>query len=251
MISENEPAERLIGGVERAVAVLIALADGPGQLGTNELARRTGINASTVSRLLATLARDEIVQRVPATGRYRLGLRLIQLGNAALAGVELREIARPHLLALRDATGETATLSVPAGDTAVTVDFVQSPLTVRSVAEIGRPSVSHATATGKVYLAYTETALPSPLQAFTPHTITDAHQLAREVARVREQGWAQASAEREPELNAVAAPVLDRRGQLVAMLTVQGPAGRFDERAMTAAVEHLTQRANALSATVL
>ncbi len=90
MTSENEPSERMIAGVERAVAVLVALAEGPGHLGTNELARRTGINASTVSRLLATLARDEVVQRVPATGRYRLGLRLVQLGNAALAGVELR-----------------------------------------------------------------------------------------------------------------------------------------------------------------
>jgi DNA-binding IclR family transcriptional regulator len=254
MTSGNESTERLIAGVERAVSVLMALADGPGHLGTNELARRTGINASTVSRLLATLARDELVQRVPATGRYRLGLRLIQLGNAALAGVELREIARPHLLALREATGETATLSVPAGDTAVTVDFVQSPSTVRSVAEVGRPSVPHATATGKVYLAWTgapSRVTSSSLPAFTPHTVTDRDELARELVQVREQGWAQARAEREAELHAVAVPVLDVRGQLVAILAVQGPAGRFDERAMAAAVAQLRERAAALSASLM
>lgn len=251
MSRHNEPAERLIAGVERAVAVLLALAAGPGHLGTNELARRTGINASTVSRLLATLAKDELVQRVPATGRYRLGLRLIQLGNAALAGVELREIARPHLLALREATGETATLSVPAGDTAVTVDFVQSPSTVRSVAEVGRPSVPHATASGKIYLAFTGAEIATDLHALTPHTITDPPRLAREIARVREQGWAQARAEREAELHAVAVPVLDTRGQLVAILAVQGPAGRFDDQAMAAAVECLQERAAALSATLL
>jgi DNA-binding IclR family transcriptional regulator len=256
MTSGNESTERLIAGVERAVSVLMALSDGPGPLGTNELARRTGINASTVSRLLATLARDELVQRVPATGRYRLGLRLIQLGNAALAGVELREIARPHLLALREATGETATLSVPAGDTAVTVDFVQSPSTVRSVAEIGRPSVPYATATGKVYLAWTGASIAASrtaeaLPAFTPHTITDAQRLADEVARVREQGWAQARAEREVELHAVAVPVLDPRGELVAILAVQGPAGRFAEREMAAAVTNLRERAAALSATLM
>lgn len=256
MTSGNESTERLIAGVERAVSVLMALADGPGQLGTNELARRTGINASTVSRLLATLARDELVQRVPATGRYRLGLRLIQLGNAALAGVELREIARPHLLALREATGETATLSVPAGDTAVTVDFVQSPSTVRSVAEIGRPSVPHATATGKVYLAWTGAPIAasrtaSSLPALTPHTITDPQRLADEVARVRELGWAQARSEREVELHAVAVPVLDPRGDLVAILAVQGPAGRFAEREMASAVANLRERAAALSATLL
>jgi IclR family acetate operon transcriptional repressor len=229
----------------------MALAEGPGQLGTNELARRTGINASTVSRLLATLARDELVQRVPATGRYRLGLRLIQLGNAALAGVELREIARPHLLALREATGETATLSVPAADTAVTVDFVQSPSTVRSVAEIGRPSVPHATASGKVYLAWTGAPITAALPALTPHTITDPGRLAEEVARVREQGWAQARAEREVELHAVAVPVLDVRNELAAILAVQGPAGRFDEQAMSAAVARLRERAAALSTSIM
>jgi DNA-binding IclR family transcriptional regulator len=251
MTSGNEPTERLIAGVERAVSVLMALAGAPGPLGTNELARRTGINASTVSRLLATLARDELVQRVPATGRYRLGLRLIQLGNAALAGVELREIARPHLFALREATGETATLSVPAADTAVTVDFVQSPSTVRSVAEIGRPSVPHATASGKVYLAWTGAPVAAPLPALTPHTITDPARLADEVARVREQGWAQARGEREAELHAVAAPVLDVRGELAAILAVQGPAGRFDERAMAAAVAPLRERAAALAASLM
>jgi DNA-binding IclR family transcriptional regulator len=250
MTSENEPSERLIAGVERAVAVLVALAEGPGHLGTNELARRTGINASTVSRLLATLAKDEVVQRVPATGRYRLGLRLVQLGNAALAGVELREVARPHLLALMEATGETATLSVPAGNTAVTVDFVQSPSTVRSVAEIGRPSVPHATASGKVYLAHTDAAIATLLPALTPRTITDPDLLAREVALVREQGWAQACGEREADLHAVAVPVPDARGQLVAILAVQGPAGRFDEQAMAAAVAQLRERAATLSATL-
>ena len=126
-----------------------ALADGQ-ELGTNEIARRTGINASTVSRLLATLAKEELVGRVAATGRYRLGVGLVRLGNAALARVDLREVVRPHLLALMEATGETTTLSIPGRETAVTVDFVQSPSTVRSVAEIGRPSVPHATASGKV-----------------------------------------------------------------------------------------------------
>jgi DNA-binding IclR family transcriptional regulator len=240
--------ERLIAGVERAVAVLAALADGPGDLGTNEIARRTGVNPSTVSRLLATLARNGLVHKVPGSGRYRLGLRLVQFGNVALARVDLRETARPSLIALVQATGETATLSVPGGDTAVTVDFVQSPSTVRSVAEIGRPSVPHATATGKVYLAHGGAAAPGPLRAYTERTITDPAELAVEVAAVRERGWAQACGERERDLHAVAVPVLDARGGLVAVLGVQGPAGRFDTAAMEAAVDRLLERAAVLAA---
>ena len=249
MTDESEPStERLIASVERAIAVLGALADGPHDLGTNEIARRTGINASTVSRLLATLAKEELVGRVPASGRYRLGIGLVRLGNAALARVDLREVVRPHLIALMEATGETATLSIPGRDTAVTVDFVQSPSTVRSVAEIGRPSVIHATATGKVYLAYAGTLPDGPLHAYTENTIIDRARLEAEVAVVRERGWAQACGEREAELHAVAVPIRDARDRLVAMLGVQGPAGRFGTAQMGSAVEHLQEHATALTA---
>ena len=249
MTAANEPStERLIAGVERAIAVLGALADGPLDLGTNEIARRTGINASTVSRLLATLAKEELVCRVPATGRYRLGVGLIRLGNAALARVDLREVVRPHLLALMEATGETTTLSIPGRETAVTVDFVQSPSTVRSVAEIGRPSVPHATASGKVYLAYAGSVPGGPLHAYTGNTITDRSRLQADIAVVRERGWAEACGERETDLHAVAVPILDARSALVAVLGVQGPAGRFGAPAMQRAVKHLREHAAALTA---
>jgi IclR family acetate operon transcriptional repressor len=247
MADLGETTERLVAAVERAVAVLGALADAPDDLGTNEIARRTGINASSVSRLLATLAKDEYVRRVPGTGRYRLGLRLIQLGNSALARVDFREVVRPHLIALMEATGETATLSVPGGDTTMTVDFVQSPSSVRSVAEIGRPSIGHATAIGKIFLAYGGTLKDGSLHSYTDRTITDRRELARDVAAVRERGWAQAVGEREPDLNAVAVAVLDSRGELMAVLGLQGPAWRFDAAAMLAAVARLQEHAATLT----
>lgn len=244
-------SERVMATVKRAVEVLLTLGDSPTALGTNEIARRTGTNPSTASRLLATLARDEMVQRVPETGRWRLGPRLIQLGSAALDRVDLRAAARPHLAALSAATGETATLSVPGDRATVTVDFVQSPSSVRSVAEVGRPSVAHATATGKVFLAHGGQPADGPLPAYTPSTITDREELAREIAQVREQGWAQAVREREPDLNAVAAPVLDPAGRLAAVLGVQGPSERFDRAAMRAAVDHLLPHAHQLSAALV
>lgn len=247
MPNAGQPTERLMSTVERAVAILVVLAESPGDLGTNEVARRTGINASSASRLLATMAKDELVRRVSDTGRYRLGPRLIQLGNAALGRVDLREVARPHLVALTEATGETATLSVPGEQTPMTVDFVQSPSSVRSVAEVGRPSVPHATAIGKVFLAYGGTFPSDPLHPYTPATVTDRAELAREVARVRESGWAEAVQEREGDLSAVAAPVLDGRGELLVILGVQGPVGRFDRRAMRAAVNLLLEHAEQLT----
>jgi DNA-binding IclR family transcriptional regulator len=247
MARTGKLATRRVAAVERAAAVIDALADG-GELGTNEVARRAGLHPSSVSRLLATLADSGLVEHVPETGRYRLGLRMIDLGNAVLARLDLREVARPHLRVLVDETGETATLSAPGDPDAITVDFAQSASTVQSVARVGRPSVAHATATGKVALAFGDVALaPGRLQAFTDRTIVDRTALAAEVDQVRARGWAQAVGEREEDLNALAAPVRGSRGELAAVLGLQGPASRFDEEAMARALEPLLARATAVS----
>jgi DNA-binding IclR family transcriptional regulator len=247
MARTGRPATRRVAAVERASAVIDALAEG-GELGTNELARRTDLHPSTVSRLLSTLADSGLVEHVPESGRYRLGLRLIDLGNAVLARLDLREVARPQLRALVDDTGETATLSAPGEPDAITVDFVQSVSSVQSVARLGRPSVAHATATGKVALAFGDVELPpGRLQAFTPRTIVDRATLAAEVERVRGQGWAQALGEREEDLNALAAPVRGSRGELAGVLGIQGPGSRFGEEAMGRALEPLLARAAAVS----
>jgi len=238
---------RTVAAVERALAVIDALAAGE-ELGTNELARRAGLNASTTSRLLATLAGGNLVEHVEETGRYRLGPRLLQLGNAVLARLDLRETTRPHLRALAAAIGETATLSAPGDPDAVTVDFVQGDASVVSVARLGRPSIAHATATGKVGLAFGNGHLsPGRLERFTSRTVIDRERLASELDRVRADGFATAAGEREEDLNAIAAPVFGSRGDLVAILGVQGPDSRFDPKAMRRAVGPLLDLSRAAS----
>ena len=228
--------------------MLDALADGS-DLGTNEIARRTGINASTVSRLLATLASARYVEHVAASGRYRLSLRLVELGNAVLGRLDLRALARPHLEALVRVTGETATLSAPAEHDAVTVDFVHGSSAVQSVAQLGRPSIGHATAVGKVMLAFGVVALPAgPLAGFTPRTITTRERLVEELGRVRRRGFAEAREEREEGLAAIAAPVRDSRGELVGIVGLQGPASRFDAKAARGATPLLLDHAGSLAA---
>lgn len=248
MARTGQPAVRHVAAVTRAFTVLDALADG-GELGTNELSRRTGINASTVSRLLATLAEARFVEHVPESGKYRLSLRVVELGNAVLGRLDLRSIARPHLQALVRATGETATLSAPGEHDAVTIDFAHGSSVVQSVAQLGRPSIGHATAVGKVMLAFGDVELPAePLQAFTARTITKHERLVKELAEVRRRGFAEAREERDEGLAAVAAPVWGSGGALVAIVGVQGPATRFDARAMRAASDLTVEHAAAVSA---
>jgi IclR family acetate operon transcriptional repressor len=236
-----------VASVERALALLDALATSPDGLGVNELARRIEANPSTASRLLATLERGRLVERTP-DGPYRLGLHLVALADGVLARLDVRDVARPRLRALVAETGESASLSIPGGPEAVTIDVLPAESSVVSLARMGRPSVAHATAVGKVMLAFGSDAGPAELTAFTPHTIVDPDVLAAEVAAVRERGWATAVGEREPDLNALAAPVRGRGGGLVAIVGLQGPAARLTEKrrrdvlpALQATVTDLTQ----------
>ena len=167
MARTGQPATREVASVQRAVAILGELAEARAELGTNEIARRTGINVSTISRILATLVSGGLVEHVAATGRYRLGLGVVRLANAVHGRLDIRSLAQPQLAELASRTRETATVSVPGEHEAITLDFVQSPLSVRSVAEVGRTSAAHATAVGKVFLAYGGT-LPAEGLATSP-----------------------------------------------------------------------------------
>lgn len=246
----GQPATRQVEAVQRAITVLDALADAGADIGTNEIARRTGINISTISRLLSTLTGAGLAQYLPSSGRYRLGVRILQLASAARDSLDIRTLARPYLEELTDITSETSTLSIPGEHEVMTLDFVQSSLSVRSVAQIGRNSSPHATAVGKMFLACGGDVRDETLVAFTVRTIVDPGALDAEVERSRQRGWAQAVGEREEDLNGVAVPVLDEHAQLIAILGVQGPAGRFGQQAMQAAVEPLLERATLLASAV-
>jgi DNA-binding IclR family transcriptional regulator len=261
----GEGPRRAVGSVARATQLLDVLAASESPLGVNELARRIGVNASTASRLLATLQDAGLVMRNDG-GPYRLGLKLVTLSDRVLASLDVRTLARPLLARLVAETGETATLSVPGEAEAITVDFVPSPSSVVSMARVGRPSVPHATAAGKVMLAYAGVGvavgvvagvgagaaggrpLPESLIAFTGRTITDPAALADELDTVRARGWGEAVGEREADLAALAAPAFGRHGELAAILGVQGPVSRLPVAARRTLREPLLVAASDLSA---
>ncbi|MCY7301785.1 MAG: IclR family transcriptional regulator [Thermoleophilia bacterium] len=243
----GQPSTRDVEATVRAVEILDALADG-GELGTSEVARRTGISPSTVSRQLGTLTRVGLVEHVTATGRYRLGVRTLSYANAVLGRLNLRALARPHLEALVHEVGETATLSIPGEADAITVDFVPTDRYLQGVTRLGRPSVGHASSAGKVMLAFGDVSTPrTKLTAFTPRTITDPAALVAEIDRVREQGYAEAIEEREVGLSAIAAPVWGADAELAAVVALQGPTSRFDREAIAAAVPLLAVCAERIS----
>ena len=244
MARTGQPSRERVAATGRSLAILDVLAAG-GSLGTNEIARRIGTNASTVSRQLGTLVEAQLVEHVG--GQYQLGIRLVELANSVLARLDVRTVARPQLEALVAAVNETATLSVPADPDAITVDIVASEHYVQGASRLGRPSIAHATAAGKVMLAFTDRRAKTPLEAYTDKTITDLRVLDAELERVRTRGWADAYEEREPALNAIAAPVWSSGGELAGIVALQGPVPRFARASVRRALPLLLERAEAVS----
>src|SRR5262249_9782163 len=130
---------------------------------------------------------------------------------------------------------------------AITVDFVPTRRYVQGATRLGRPSIAHATAAGKVMLACTGRLPGPPLRAYTERTITDLGRLETELERVRRRGWADAYEEREPGLNAIAAPVWSSAGELAGVLALQGPIPRFGRDPARKALPLLLERAAAVS----
>jgi DNA-binding IclR family transcriptional regulator len=246
MAKTGQPSTARVASARRSLAILDVLAEEP-TLGTNEIARRLGTSPSTTSRQLATLVESGLVEHIPATGRYRLGIRLVALATSVLARLDVRAVAHPHLEALAGELGETATLSVPGAPDAITVDVVRSSRYIADGSQLGRPSIAHATAAGKVMLAFDGVRPARKLPAYTPRTITDPLELEAEVERVRRRGWADAFEEREIGLNAIAAPVWASDGELAGIIALQGPIPRFGRAAARAALPALRARADAIS----
>src|SRR5438105_9530806 len=230
MAKTGQASRERVASAQRSLAILDVLAT-EAALGTNEIARRTGATASTASRQLGTLVESGLVERVAATGQYRLGIRLVALATAVLARLDVRTVAHPHLEALVAAVGETATLSVPGDPDAVTVDFVPTQWYVQGVTHLGRPSIAHATAAGKAMLAFSGRQPRGSLEAYTERTIVDRDALVEELDRIRARGWADAFEEREPGLNAIAAPVWSARDAPAGIVALQGPIPRFGRAA--------------------
>lgn len=219
-----------IQSVSRAVLSLELIAEA-GELGVTELGRRLGVHKATASRLAATLAERGLVERDPATERYRLGFGLIRLAGAAMAGLDLVSSARPVLEALAEETRETVTIAVLSGDDVVSIDQITGTRSIVSVSWVGKRTPLHTTSTGKILLAFMDDLerdrrLAQPLERATKRSLVDPGQLRTQLDDIRRRGYAQTLEELEEGLNAVAAPVRQADGEVVAALSVSGPAFR-------------------------
>lgn len=220
-----------VRSVQKAISILKAFNISEPELGVNELSRRVGLHKSTVSRLLSTLEQAALVERNPETDKFRLGVELLALAGLVTVHADVRRTARPHLRSLADITEETVNLAVLDGEEAMNVEQVASPRMVKDIGWVGRHTPLHCTCTGKVFLAHmpedeVESVLARPLRRYTANTIVNPTRLRDELAKIRDQGFAVGREELEEGLNAIAAPVRNQEGEVVAAVAISGPAYR-------------------------
>ncbi|MFI5261202.1 MAG: IclR family transcriptional regulator [Candidatus Limnocylindrales bacterium] len=219
-----------VQAIDRAFAVLAALADGP--LGVTEVAGRVSLPKSTTARLLAALVTAGAVEQVPGHTDYRVGGRLVALAAGVRPTRSLVALARPHLVTLARSVGEAAGLSIPDGYLVHYVDQVDSPHPVGVRDWTGTRLPMHAVSSGLVMLAHmlpadVEVLLAGPLERFTAETVVDPPAVRERLRRVLFDGYAWTADEVAEGITSVAAALADEDGEVVAAIHVHGPSYRF------------------------
>ena len=220
-----------VQSVDRAVAILEILAR-DGEAGVTEVARELDVHKSTASRLLAALDRRELVTQDTARGKFRLGVGIVRLAGAASRKLDVVQESRPVCRALAQEVGETVNLAILSGRDALYLDQVAGPAALSPHNWAGQRIPLHATSDGKVLLAYLSegelaACLAPPLARFTDRTITDLAEFGELLAEVRRRGFATAVEELEAGLTAIAVPVRNAEGNVIASISASGPSFRI------------------------
>lgn len=223
-----------LSSVRTAVQILKAFTSSAPSWGVTELSNQLGISKSTTHRVLSTLTDEGLLEQLPQTSQYRLGLVMFDLVAAVPSQRGLHEAVLQPLSDLRSATGETVQVGVLDERHVIYVERLDSPNTLRFFTELGRRNHAHCTASGKVLLAFSSSAKRKRLLdgwdliPKTEFTIVSTAELSADLTTVRRQGFAENRHESEVGVVSMAAPIRDARGITIASMSVAGPVERMD-----------------------
>src|SRR5215831_8863146 len=250
---KNNDSPYKVQVLDRALAIIDALTNVREDASLAELAERVKLHKSTVHRLASILERHRIVERDSQTGRYRLGLRLFELGSLAIGRFNIRDRARPHLEKLLYQVDETVHLCVMDAGEVIYIDKIEPVRSVRMSSRIGRRNAAHSTSVGKAIMALlpeseTDDILRQHgLKRMSAKTITTSAQLKADLKVIRERGYAIDNEESEEGVRCVGAPVLDHNGRPVAAISVSSPSFRLPMDKIPAIAGCVTRIARSLS----
>jgi IclR family KDG regulon transcriptional repressor len=240
--------------VDKALRILLLLAEDSREMSISEVSSKTGINKSTTYRILNTFYKSRFISKNASNRKYRIGLRCLEIGSRVLKSLDLRNIARPLLERLRDQTGETVNMITLDGGMGVYIDRVESQHAVQMISSIGTREELHCTGVGKALLAFlpeneiNEVIRQHGLPPKTARTITDPRKLKDHLREIRRQGYSIDNEESEKGIRCVGAPVFDHNDNVIASISVAALAHRWSMSAAKRNAKFVVETARRLSA---
>ncbi|MEC1715027.1 IclR family transcriptional regulator [Schinkia azotoformans] len=243
----------IIQSVDRALKILDLFNEYETELKITEISEKMNLHKSTVHSLLKTLQAHRYIEQDQESGKYRLGMKLFERGNLVVQTIDIATVAKPHLNTISKETQQTVHLVILDGKEGVYIDKVEGVTTSSLYSRIGRRIPIHCSAVGKALVAYKASGeLDSLLENYdfekrTEYTITDKEAYLRELAEVREQGYAHDNQENEQGVNCVAIPIQNYAGDVVAAMSISSPVMRYNDEEMSKHISILKREAGIIS----
>ena len=248
----SKPAKPRLSSVANSIRLLTSFSGAEDELGITTLATRLRLAKSTVHRLAATLTGSGFLEQNGDTGKYRLGMALFELGALVRRRMDVANEGRPKLRELLEKTGETVQMGVVDHLSVLYVYEMESPRAIRMAAAVGGRAPLHCTAVGKALLAYqpqefVDRVLEAGLTAYTGKTLVKREAVLAMLSEVRSREHAVDDEESESGLRAIAAPIRNYNGAVIAAVAVAAPVQRMNKRALQTCVPAVIATANAVS----
>ena len=248
----KDPSDYNVRAVERALQILSCFDDQHQERGISEIAQTVDLHKATAHRIVTTLVNYGYLERAEDGQKYRLGLVLPELGFKGIRRMDLRREALPYMLQLVEQWDETCDLSVFDQGQVFYVEVVRGNRALSIAAAVGQRLPAYCTASGKLFLAHlSEDALESflshPLHPYTENTLVSKEDLLLQLRTIRSQGYAMDKEEMEEGVFAIAAPICNNQGKIVAAMSIPSPVSRLDDERLPAMVDSLKQAALSIS----
>jgi len=250
---EKMKRDYTIKSVEKALGILDVFSRGRLDLSLSEITETLQMPKPTVFRILCTLEKCGLLRKDEKQGTYRLGLKLVYLGNLVTLDYDIVRMARPVMVRLRDETQETVDYTILDSNQVLYIELLESPRRIKAESsKVGRKLPLHCTACGKILAAFSPNGLdpnwpPKVLPAFTERTITNTKNLLKDLDQVREKGFAVDMGELDEGIYAVSAPILDTNGSALAALTIVAPMERLEQEPISELAAKVVSAAEEIS----
>ena len=252
MNSTKDPNGYNVRAVERALQILECFDDEHPEMGISEIAQMVKLHKATTHRIMTTLLNFGYLERAVDGQKYRLGIRLTELGFKAIRRMDLRREALWHMNQLAQQWGEACDLSIFDHGDVFYIEMIPGSHALTIAAAVGQRLPAHCTASGKLFLAHMpiqelDVILRKPLTAYTGKTISSANILRQQLDVIRQQGYAFDDEEFETGIRAVASPIYNREGRVIAVMSIPSPASRMPMERVPVIARALAEATQAVS----